>query len=58
MATSTFVPAVAYHPGETLAEKLTELGMSIKEFALRTSKPEKPFTLLSKEKAQLLLIWL
>ena len=41
MATSTFVPAVAYHPGETLAEKLTELGMSIKEFALRTSKPEK-----------------
>lgn len=41
MATSNFVPPVAFHPGETLSEKLKEMGMSIKEFAIRTSKPEK-----------------
>lgn len=41
MATSNFIPAVAFHPGVTLAEKLKEMDMSIKEFALRTSKPEK-----------------
>jgi addiction module HigA family antidote len=29
------------HPGETLAEKLEELGMGRNEFALRTGKPEK-----------------
>jgi addiction module HigA family antidote len=33
--------AVVYHPGETLDEKLKEMGMSIKEFAVRTGKPEK-----------------
>lgn len=33
--------AKAYHPGETLSEKLEEMGMSVKEFAIRTSKPEK-----------------
>ncbi len=33
--------AIAYHPGDTLKEKLNELGMSIKEFSVRTSKPEK-----------------
>lgn len=35
-----FIPPVAYHPGITLSEKLKETGMSIKEFAVRTSKPE------------------
>ena len=30
-----------YHPGVTLAEKLKEMGMSVKEFAVRVSKPEK-----------------
>jgi HTH-type transcriptional regulator/antitoxin HigA len=34
-------PQIAFHPGETLAEKLEELGMGPKEFAIRTSKPEK-----------------
>src|SRR5574344_2135139 len=34
-------PQTVSHPGETLAEKLEEMGMSIKEFAIRTSKPEK-----------------
>ena len=30
-----------YHPGVTLAEKLKEMEMSVKEFAVRVSKPEK-----------------
>lgn len=33
--------AIVFHPGVTLEEKLLEMGMSIKEFAIRTSKPEK-----------------
>ena len=41
MTTSKFVPKVVFHPGVTLAEKLKEMNMSIKEFALRVSKPEK-----------------
>ena len=36
-----FVPPVEFHPGVTLSEKLKEMGMSVKEFAVRTSKPEK-----------------
>ena len=31
-----FTPRVIYHPGVTLAEKLEELGMSAKEFSVRT----------------------
>lgn len=34
-------PQIAFHPGETLADKLQELGMGPKEFAIRTGKPEK-----------------
>ncbi len=30
-----------YHPGTTLAEKLKEMKMSVKEFAVRVSIPEK-----------------
>ena len=36
-----FVPPVEFHPGITLSDKLKEMGMSVKEFAVRTSKPEK-----------------
>lgn len=36
-----FTPDVVFHPGDTLEEKLEEMGMSIKEFAVRTGKPEK-----------------
>jgi len=36
-----FNPSIVFHPGVTLEEKLGEMEMSIKEFALRTSKPEK-----------------
>jgi HTH-type transcriptional regulator / antitoxin HigA len=43
MATKTnqYHPQIAFHPGETLAEKLEELGMGPKEFAIRSCKPEK-----------------
>ena len=36
-----YFPSVVFHPGETLEEKLQEMGMGPKEFALRTGKPEK-----------------
>lgn len=51
MATiNQYFPQTVPHPGETLAEKLDEMGMSIKEFALRTSKPEK--TIIAVEKGE------
>jgi HTH-type transcriptional regulator / antitoxin HigA len=36
-----YFPSIVFHPGETLEEKLEEMGMGPKEFALRTGKPEK-----------------
>jgi HTH-type transcriptional regulator / antitoxin HigA len=36
-----YFPSVIFHPGETLDEKLEEMEMGPKEFALRTGKPEK-----------------
>lgn len=36
-----YFPQSVPHPGETLEEKLEEMGMGPKEFALRTGKPEK-----------------
>lgn len=36
-----YFPQVAFHPGETLSEKLAELEMGPKEFSVRTGKPEK-----------------
>jgi len=41
MIRKPFIPHVVYHPGVTLTEKLEELGMTVKEFAVRTTKPEK-----------------
>ena len=35
-----YIPQTISHPGLTLREKLVELGMSQKEFAVRTGKPE------------------
>ncbi len=37
----TYKPDYAVHPGETLREKLEEIGMSPKKFAIRTGKPVK-----------------
>lgn len=36
-----YYPETVTHPGVTLEEKLKELGMGPKEFAIRTGKPEK-----------------
>jgi addiction module HigA family antidote len=35
-----YTPQIAFHPGETLAEKLKELGMGSKEFAAITGQHE------------------
>jgi len=43
-----FIPQSIPHPGETLDEKLEEMGMGPKEFALRTGKPEKTITAVLK----------
>jgi len=43
-----YFPQVVFHPGETLIEKLEEMGMGPKEFALRTGKPEKTITAILK----------
>lgn len=39
-----YYPQTRPHPGETLKEKLEEMGMGPKEFAIRTGKPEKTIT--------------
>ncbi len=36
-----YIPQTVSHPGETLKEKLDEMNMGPKEFAVRTAKPEK-----------------
>lgn len=42
MATiSEYAPKTVSHPGQTLGYKIQELEMSVKEFAIRASKPEK-----------------
>ena len=43
-----YFPSIVFHPGETLAEKLEEMGMGPKEFAIRTGKPEKTITAVLK----------
>lgn len=43
-----YFPETIPHPGETLGEKLDELGMGPKEFAIRTGKPEKTITAVLK----------
>ena len=43
-----YFPSVVFHPGETLLEKLEEIGMGPKEFALRTGKPDKTITAILK----------
>lgn len=34
-----FIPVIEFHPGETLSEKLKEMGMSTSEFARQTAIP-------------------
>jgi len=53
MKTLSFKPAVAFHPGEFLSERLNELGMSQKEFAVRANKPEKTVIAIIKGKSSI-----
>lgn len=53
MSTNPFIPTVVFHPAETLREKLAEMGMSIKEFALRTDKPEKTIIAVLNEESSI-----
>ena len=48
-----YFPQIAFHPGDTLTEKLDELEMGPKEFALRTGKPEKTIIAIMKEKSSI-----
>jgi len=48
-----YKPDIVFHPSITLNEKLAEMGMSIKEFALRTGKPEKTIIAVLKEESSL-----
>lgn len=43
-----YLPQEVSHPGLTLAEKLQELSMGNKEFAIRVNKPEKTITAVTK----------
>ena len=43
-----YFPQSVPHPGGTLEEKLEEMGMGPKEFAIRTGKPEKTITAILK----------
>lgn len=53
MIQKSFIPHVVYHPGATLQEKLEELGMSAKEFSVRTKKPEKTINAVIKGNSSL-----
>ena len=51
--TNQYTPDIFLHPATTLNEKLEEMGMSRKEFALRTGKPEKTIIAVLKEESSL-----
>jgi HTH-type transcriptional regulator / antitoxin HigA len=48
-----YVGQIAIHPGLTLSEKLEELGMGPKAFAVRTGKPEKTIIAVLKGKSSI-----
>ena len=41
MLSNQYVPQIHFHPGETLSEKLEEMGINSDEFAALTGKPQK-----------------
>lgn len=51
--TNQYSPDKVFHPATTLNEKLEEMGMSRKEFAIRTGKPEKTIIAVLKEESSL-----
>lgn len=48
-----YFPSIVFHPGEILAEKLEELKIGSKEFAVRTGKPEKTITAILKGRSSI-----
>ncbi len=48
-----YFPKSRPHPGESLGEKLEEMQMGPKEFALRTAKPEKTIIAILKGKSSI-----
>lgn len=50
---NSYIPSVVFHPAVTLREKLDEMSMSIKEFALRTGKPEQTIIAVLNEDSSL-----
>ncbi len=48
-----YFPDAVTHPGRTLTEKLEELGMGPKEFAIRAGKPEKTIIAILKGKSSI-----
>lgn len=48
-----YIPSLVHHPSVTLNEKLEEMEMSRKEFALRTGKPEKTIIAVLKGESSL-----
>lgn len=48
-----YSPDIVFHPATTLNERLEEIGMSRKEFALRTGKPEKTIIAVLKEESSI-----
>ena len=53
MLANQYKPDIVFHPATTLKEKLSEMGMSLKEFALRTGKPEQTIIAVLKEERSL-----
>ena len=41
MKENQYIPQIVFHPGETLREKMDEMRMGTKEFAVKAGKPEK-----------------
>jgi addiction module HigA family antidote len=50
---NTYKPETVSHPGTTLSEKLKELGLGSKEFAVRTGKPEKTISHILNEESSI-----
>jgi len=53
MIRNEYIPKTFYHPCKTLSEKLEELEMGTKEFAIRTGKPEKTITAILSGKSSI-----
>lgn len=48
-----YSPPMVSHPGQTLSEKLEEIGMGNKEFAIRVHKPEQTITAITSGKSSI-----